>query len=162
MSSENLHNALMRPAMLQILRAAGFHNCSGTVLDVVTDLAIRYLKLLGSSTARHAYSNHNELIPTVQDVRMAMHETGMLRPQMGINEERAKGLVEVNGQMVPFEDMRGVEGFIKWARGPANREIRRIAGLVSGSGDITEVAILEDHEDYISGTFLPPRFRRKC
>jgi transcription initiation factor TFIID subunit 3 len=154
MSSVNLQNALMRPAVLQILRAAGFHNSSGAVLDVMTDLAIRYLLLVASSTAQNAFNNHNDYVPTIQDVRMALLEVGALRPQMSVLEERAKGSDQVNGQSVPFEDLRGVEGFLNWAKGPANREIRRIAGLASGPGDVVEVGGLDEHEDYVTSEIL--------
>ena len=151
MSSINLQNALMRPAVLQILRAVGFHNTSGAALDVMTDLAIRYLLLLASSTAQYSFHNHNDYVPTIQDVRMALLEVGALRPQMSVLEERAKGSVNDNGQTVPFEDMRGVEGFLNWAKGPSNREIRRIAGLASSSGDVGEVGVLDEHQDYVTG-----------
>lgn len=150
MSSLDFQNALMRPAILQILRAAGFHNSSGTALDVITDLAVRYLMLLASSTAQNAFNNHKDHLPTIQDVRVALLEAGALRPQMSALEEKAKGSVELNGQSVPFEDMRGVDGFLIWARGPSNREIRRIAGLASGPGDVVEVGGLDDPEDYVT------------
>jgi transcription initiation factor TFIID subunit 3 len=155
MSSINLQNALMRPAVLQILRAAGFHNSSMAALDVMTDLAIRYLSLLAFSTAQNAFNNHEDYIPTIQDVRMALLEAGALRPQMSVLEERAKGLVKVNDESVPFEDMRGVEGFLNWARGPSNYEIRRIAGFASGSGEMVEVGV-EEHEDYVTGLISEP------
>jgi transcription initiation factor TFIID subunit 3 len=150
MSSINLQNALMRPAILQILRAAGFHNSSIAALDIMTDLAIRYLSLLASSTAQNAINNHDDYTPTIQDVRIALLEAGALRPQMSVLEERAKGLIKLNGESVPFEDMRGVEGFLSWARGPSNREIRRIAGLASRPGEMPEVGV-EEHEDYVTG-----------
>lgn len=140
----------MRPAVLQILRAAGFHNTSGAALDVMTDLAIRYLLLLASTTAENAFNNHDDYVPTVQDVRMALVEVGALRPQISVLEERAKKPVMVNGRIVPFEDMRGVEGFLRWARGPSSREIRRVAGLVSGPGDVIEVGVLDEHRDYVT------------
>ena len=155
MSSTNFQNALMRPAVLQILRAAGFHNSSTAALDVMTDLAIRYLLLLASSAAQIAFNNHQDYIPTIQDVRMALLEAGALRPQMSVLEERAKGEVEVDGQSVPYEDMRGVEGFLNWATGPSNREIRRIAGLAAGPGDVVDVGLLDDHEDYVTGEISP-------
>jgi transcription initiation factor TFIID subunit 3 len=150
MSSISFENALIRPAVLQILRAAGFHNSSGAALDAITDLAIRYLLLLASSAAQHSFNNHSEYTPTVQDVRMALLEVGALRPQMSVLEERAKGLVKVNGESVPFEDMRGVEGFVSWATGPSCREIRRIAGLASGSGEVVDAGVIEEHEDYVT------------
>ncbi len=154
MSSNNLQNALMRPAVLQILRASGFHNSSGAALDVMTDLAIRYLSLIASSAAQNAFNTHNDYVPTVQDIRMALLEVGALRPQMSVLEERAKGSVHIHGQRVPFEDMRGVEGFLNWARGPSNREIRRIAGLASAPGEVVEVGALDEHEDYVTSETL--------
>lgn len=151
MSSVDLHLALLRPAILQILRAAGFNYTRPTVLDSVTDLAARYLLLLASTTAQHALNIHNDPVPTVQDVRLALLEVGAFRPQLSVLEERAKGTEEVNGETVLFEDMRGVDGFINWARGPVNKDIRRIAGLVNEAGTAEGLAILDDEEDYITG-----------
>jgi transcription initiation factor TFIID subunit 3 len=79
MSSINLHNSLLRPAVLQILRAAGFNYTRNAVLDTVTDLAARYLVLLASATAQHAFNNHNDYVPTIQDVRLALLEVGAFR-----------------------------------------------------------------------------------
>jgi len=150
MSSLNVHNSLLRPAVLQILRAAGFNYTRTAVLDTVTDLAARYLLLLASETAQHAFNNHNDYVLTVQDVRLALLEVGALRPQLSILEEKAKGVVEINGETVPFEDMRGVDGFVNWARGPANKEIRRIAGLVNEAGSGEGLAVVEEEEDYVT------------
>jgi len=150
MSSINLHHALLRPAVLQILRAVGFNYTRSIVLDTVTDLAARYLLLLASTTAQHAFNNHNDYVPTVQDLRLALVEVGALRPQLSVLEERAMGTEEINGETVLFEDMRGVDNFMKWARGPVNKEIRRIAGLVNEAGTAEGLAVLEDEEDYVT------------
>ena len=158
MSSFNLQSSLLRPAVLQILRAAGFNYTRAAVLDTVTDLGARYLLLLASATAQHAFNNHNDYAPTVQDVRLALLEVGAFRPQLGVLEERAKGVEEVNGETVPFEDMRGVDGFVNWARGPVNKEIRRIAGLVGEVGGGESLAVLEEEEDYVTGESLLFRF----
>ena len=151
MSSASLHNSLLRPAVLQILRATGFNYTRNAVLDTVTDLAARYLLLLGSATAQHAFNNHNDYVPTVQDVRLALLEVGAFRPQLSVLEERAKGVEEINGETVPFEDMRGVDGFVNWARGPANKEIRRIAGLAGDTGAGEGLSVLNEEEDYVTG-----------
>jgi Bromodomain associated len=155
MSSVNLHNSLLRPAVLQILRAAGFNYTRNAILDTITDLAARYLLLLASATAQHAFNNHNDYVPTVQDVRLALLEVGAFRPQLSVLEERAKGVEEINGETVPFEDMRGVDGFVNWARGPANQEIRRIAGLVGEAGAGEGLAVLDEEEDYVTGESDP-------
>ena len=149
MSSGSIHNALLRPAVLQILRATGFNSTKPAVLDTVTDLAARYLVLLASHAAQNAFNNHNDYVPTVQDVRLALLEVGALRPQMTLLEERARGTELVGGEMIPFEDMRGVEGFINWSKGPVNKEIRRMAGLAM---PIAEVGLaLDEAEDYVTG-----------
>ena len=136
---------------LQILRAAGFNYARPAVIDTVIDLAARYLLLLASSTAQNAFNNHNSFVPTIQDVRIALYEAGALRPQLSVLEEEAKGLEEKNGEMVPYEDLRGVDGFVGWAQGQANKEIRRVAGY-GVDGEVGEIAAgLDDQEDYLTG-----------
>ena len=155
MTSADLHTALLRPAVLQILRAAGFSYAKPAVIDTVTDLAARYLLLLASSTAETAFNTHNSFVPTIQDVRLAMSQAGALYPQMSAAEERMRGDVQVaEGVYVPFEDLRGVEGFVNWAHGPVNKEIRRIAGF-GDDVNVEEIAAgLDDKDDYLSGKFL--------
>lgn len=125
-----LHHALLRPCILHILRAAGYHSTRSSVLDTVTDLAARYMYILAQSTAAHADLNHADLDITIQDVRMAMQDCGALMPEKAIEEQEFYG----------EEDMRGVEGFLAWAMGEGNKEIRRIA-LADGG------------EDYLTGVF---------
>ena len=151
MSTNGLHNALLRPVVIQILRAAGFNNARPSVIDTVTDLAARHLLLLGATTARAAFSNHNNYVPTIQDVRMALLETGALYPQMSVLEEEAKGTEFVNGEEVPFEDLRGTEAFVNWARGSVNKEIRRVAGVSAAGKDLADVNLMDDGEDFLTG-----------
>ena len=142
MATENLHNSLLRPPIIQILRAAGFHSSRPSALDTLTDLAARYLFLLASSTAGHAQNSHEEYpIPCIDDVRMALYEAGALRPQLSQMEEQARG----------EEDMRGVEAFLAWFNGPVNKEISRIAGFLASQGDVLDADSL-GKEDYLSGT----------
>ncbi|OAP63966.1 hypothetical protein AYL99_03193 [Fonsecaea erecta] len=151
MTSADLHTALLRPAVLQILRAAGFSSARPVVIDTVTDLAARYLLLLASSTAQNAFNTHNTFVPTVQDVRLALAQAGALVPQMNTVEESLKGDVEiVEGVWVPFEDLRGVEAFVNWAHGPINKEIRRIAGFGDDANVEEIAAVLDEQEDYVS------------
>lgn len=152
--SQNLHRALLRPAVIQILRATGFTNARQSVIDTVTDLASRYLFLLAASTAENAINNHGDNVPTVQDVRMAMAQAGGLRPQMTTPQEDARGWERIQESWVPFEDLRGIEAFLKWAQGPGNGEIRRIAGLMSSEKEGADVVLAEDNEDYLTGEKL--------
>ncbi|KAL2444377.1 hypothetical protein ABEF95_016470 [Exophiala dermatitidis] len=149
-SSNELHAALLRPAVIQILRAAGFGYARPAVIDSLTDLAARYLVLLASSTAQNALNLHNTPVPTIQDVRLALCQAGALVPQMSTVEESLRDEVEVDGVMVPFEDLRGVQGFVNWAQGPVNKEIRRVAGFGDDT-NLEEIAAgLDDQEDYLS------------
>ncbi|KKY24491.1 putative bromodomain associated domain protein [Phaeomoniella chlamydospora] len=133
MSPSDLHTALLRPAVIQILRAAGFNNARPS-----------------SATAQAAFSNHNSFVPTVQDVRLALLEAGALFPQMSVLEEEAEGSEDINGEIVPFEDLRGVESFVNWARGPVNKEIRRVAGVAASGKDLTDVNLIDDGEDFLT------------
>ncbi|KAK3896921.1 hypothetical protein C8A05DRAFT_39533 [Staphylotrichum tortipilum] len=54
-----LYHALLRPAVLQILRATGYHSAKTSVLDSVTDLAARYFLNLCHVTAVYATHNSN-------------------------------------------------------------------------------------------------------
>lgn len=124
-----LHHALLRPCILHILRAAGYHSTKPSVLDTLTDLAARYIYMLAQTTATYNELNNDEFEVSIKDVRMAMQNCGSLEPD---------SLLEVEGE----EDMCGVDEFIAWAMGKANKEIRRIA-LDAGDGK----------EDYLTGLF---------
>ncbi|KAK3498218.1 hypothetical protein B0T13DRAFT_254359 [Neurospora crassa] len=117
-----LYHALLRPSILQILRAAGYHGARTSVLDSVTDMAARYLDALCRLTATFAAHNNEEpetgeLVPTIVDVRMALQQIGALLPEKSELEQLYNGV----------EDTRGVDAFVAWAAGPVNKEIKRIA-----------------------------------
>lgn len=141
MSSNALHIALLRPPILHILRAAGFHATRPAVLDTLVDIAARYLTLLATKTASLALKNHNDMTPTITDVRMALHEVGALWPQISMTEE----------QFQQEEDIRGVDSFIDWIKGEGNREIRRIAGLTAEPGEVVDIEAPGEREDFLTG-----------
>lgn len=62
-----LFHALLRPAVLQILRATGYHGAKTSVLDSVTDLAARYFFHLCELTALYATHN-NDSIPEDEEL----------------------------------------------------------------------------------------------
>lgn len=152
MTASDLHSALLRPAVLQVLKAMGFSLAKPAVVDTLTDLTARYLLLVASETAHLALNNHGDSQPTVQDVRLALEKVGALGPQMKTTEEAAKGYEKVDGVLVPFEDLRGVRNFVKWAEGPIHREIRRVGGLDGGEeNNIADlVADMAENEDYVT------------
>lgn len=152
MTASDLHSALLRPAVLQVLKASGFSLAKPAVVDSLADLAAKYLLLVASESAEFALSNHGDNQPTVQDVRLALEKVGALRPQMKATEEFAKGTEMVDGVLVPFEDLRGVRSFVKWAEGPIHKEIRRVGGLDGGDTDnVADLAAgMEENEDYVT------------
>jgi transcription initiation factor TFIID subunit 3 len=93
-------------------------------------MAARYMYLLAQSTAIHAANNDDQLEVSIEDVRMAMQDCGALAPETLLENEDHVG----------DEDMSGVDDFLAWATGKANKEIRRIA-LEGGDGK----------EDYLTG-----------
>ncbi|KAF2662737.1 hypothetical protein K491DRAFT_644577 [Lophiostoma macrostomum CBS 122681] len=164
MSSHELFNTLLRPAVLHILRAAGFHAAKGTVVDAVVDLTARYLSLVASRTAYAAYSNHNDLTPDITDVRMALEDCGLLVPTLTGSEEIWKEILrkpledydEDTGARSKeekrrlAEDTADVTDFIDWVKGDNNKEIRRIAGVLKPPQSTTETLDHVEMEDYLS------------
>ncbi|KAL9577184.1 MAG: hypothetical protein Q9203_007556 [Teloschistes exilis] len=142
MSSHALYTSLLRPPVIHILRAAGFHTTKPAVLDTLVDLAARYITLLASRAAAHAQESHNDHILTITDVRMALQDVGALWPQKSAMEEHIMG----------EEDMRGVEAFVKWMKGDEHREIRRIAGLIDSEAAMPGVDMPTEKEDFLTGT----------
>ncbi len=140
MSSHALYTSLLRPPVLHILRAAGFHATRPAVLDTLVDLAARYLALLATTAASHAMINRSDPTPTVMDVRMALQDVGALRPQISIMEEQYRG----------EEDLRGMNAFIAWMEGEGNTEIRRIAGLAREEGEVVDVEAMGEKEDFLT------------
>ncbi|AEO54106.1 hypothetical protein MYCTH_2296260 [Thermothelomyces thermophilus ATCC 42464] len=59
-----LFHALLRPAVLQILRATGYHAAKTCVIDSVTDLAARYFLHICHLTAVFATHNNEGLPPS--------------------------------------------------------------------------------------------------
>ncbi|KAJ5091133.1 hypothetical protein NUU61_006003 [Penicillium alfredii] len=140
MSGSNLHGALLRPPIIQILRAHGFHSTRPSVLESLSDLTARYLMILASSTAAHAANSHAEdPSPVLEDVYQALQDAGAIRPQLREWEEEWAG----------EEDLRGLESVLGWITGPAHREIRRIAGFVPSEGDMVDPDAIEK-EDYLT------------
>ncbi|KAF2806902.1 uncharacterized protein BDZ99DRAFT_500940 [Mytilinidion resinicola] len=167
MSSNTLHNSLLRPAILHILRAAGFHAAKPSVLDTLTDITTRYILLLASRTAENAVANHNTPEPDITDVRMALQDCGLLVPSLTPGEEAWKemlrkplaeypernGLREKERIKRDEEDTQDVKAFLDWIEGEQNREIQRIAGLgAPPPAAITTTADLDskEMEDYLT------------
>ncbi|KAJ6790328.1 hypothetical protein PWT90_10965 [Aphanocladium album] len=124
-------HALLRPAILQILRATGYHATRPAVLDSLTDLAARYMLLLCQHTAHHAASNHAETSQaddfTITDVRLALQDVGAFGAERTVTEEEWFG----------EEDVHGVEEFIAWFAGQRMKELMEF-GNADGESEATD------------------------
>jgi len=167
MSSDDLFRTLLRPAVLHILRASGFHYGKSSAVDTVVDLTVRYISLLAERTAYNAYSNHNDSTPNITDIRMAMQDCGLLVPTLTAGEEEWKQILrkpldfyrEESGaraaeeQRRDAEDTADVKEFINWVKGDQNKEIRRIAGtlkpIATSQVDLDQLEM----EDYLNSMF---------
>ncbi|OWY43707.1 bromodomain associated-like protein [Alternaria alternata] len=165
MSQNDLFLNLLRPAVLHILRATGFQHGKPSAVDTIVDLTARYLSLLAERTAYNAFSNHNDLMPDVSDVRMAMQDCALLVPTMTAGEELWKeilrkpldeyneetGARENEAARRDAEDTADVTEFIEWVKGDQNKEIRRIAGIYKPvATNPTEQLDQEEMEDYLN------------
>ncbi|KAG5944959.1 hypothetical protein E4U53_006783 [Claviceps sorghi] len=118
-------HALLRPSILQILRASGYHAARPSVVDSLTDIAARYLTALCLSTASHAIHNHGDAGDySVVDVRMALQDVGALQPQRMVS-----GLDGGEDK----DDGRAVDEFVAWFSGPRMRELMDMG---TGDGEI--------------------------
>ncbi|EMD63255.1 hypothetical protein COCSADRAFT_120473 [Bipolaris sorokiniana ND90Pr] len=165
MSQNDLFLSLLRPAVLHILRATGFQHGKPSAVDTIVDLTARYLSVLAERTAYNAYSNHNDLIPNITDVRMAMQDCALLVPTMTAGEELwkeilRKPLEEYNAETGAreneaarrdAEDTADITEFVEWVKGEQNKEIRRIAGTYKPvPTNPTEQLDQEEMEDYLN------------
>ncbi|KAI0535931.1 hypothetical protein GGR58DRAFT_477068 [Xylaria digitata] len=142
-----IHLALLRPAILQILRAQGYYASTPSTIDCLTELAGQYLYNISKRTAEHATSN-NYLgppgTPDVVDVRLALEEMGALCPGTDpapptkrrrlMPNDAANSDETLHEYDDEAEDTRGVDEFIRWATGRKNQRIRKIAGVVAPPG----------------------------
>lgn len=128
-------HALLRPAILQILRSTGYHSAKPSVVDSLTDIAGRYLAVLCEKTASHAIHNKGDAGDyTIVDVRLALQEVGALLPEKTATEQSWLG----------EEDTTGVDEFIEWFSGQRMTELMEM-GI--GDGEI-------DATDYLNGEFF--------
>ncbi|ORY65831.1 uncharacterized protein BCR38DRAFT_167046 [Pseudomassariella vexata] len=138
-SPSTFYHALLRPTVLQILRAQGYYSCSPTVLDTITELAGRYLTKLSQSTVFFAeQNNENPNEPTLVDVRMALESCGVFGPAAdSVAEEWRRE-----------EDTKAIESFIRWAKGKKNAKIRKTANALQQTGSLE--AVDEPMTDYLA------------
>ncbi|KAI0460155.1 hypothetical protein F5B21DRAFT_498757 [Xylaria acuta] len=163
-----IHLALLRPAILQILRAQGYYASTPSTIDCLTEIAGQYLYTIAKRTAEHATMNNYvgpPGTPDVVDVRLALEECGALclgaSPAPSAKRRRLSHSDVVDndktlqGDDDEVEDTSGVDEFIRWATGRKNQRIRKIAGVVAPPGVIVagvegeDGAVEERPSDYL-------------
>ncbi|KAI0482306.1 hypothetical protein GGR56DRAFT_684926 [Xylariaceae sp. FL0804] len=167
-----LYHALLRPAVLQILRAQGYYASTPATMDALTELAGHYLALIAARTAVHAAHNSNDIYSNpIGPGAGAGAGVGFFGGSggggggggLGVGGGLAPTVVDVRlaledvGALLPErelvsqelagrEDTRGVDEFVRWAAGRRNQRIRRVAGLIAlpGGGSAATAAAGED------------------
>lgn len=143
MSEKQLLHALLKPAVLQMLRAAGFQGTKPAVADTLTEITARYIMLLASQAMAFAHLNHGDTIPDITDTRMALMNCALLQPSQTASEEMWKELLRQPIDEIPEgsvlrkkeaekrdeEDTHEIKAFVNWFDGPVYKEQMRIAGL---------------------------------
>lgn len=76
---DELHHALLRILMAQILKASGFDKCKPSTLDTITDVYIHFLQLLLQHCVKYQNQCHGELMD-IRDITLAMLEVGLIKP----------------------------------------------------------------------------------
>lgn len=134
MTTSAIFHAFLRPAILQILRATGFHSTKPAVLDSLTDLAARYMLALCESTAKHATDNEGDAADfSAVDVRLALQDVGAFLP--------SSGKVDEDGEWRGDDDTRGIDEFIAWF---SSQRMKQLLEFGNSEGD-TEAT------DYLNG-----------
>ncbi|RDI80114.1 Dolichyl pyrophosphate Man9GlcNAc2 alpha-1,3-glucosyltransferase [Venturia inaequalis] len=167
MSEKQLHHALLKPAVLQMLRAAGFAGTRPAVADTLTEITSRYIMLLASQAMAFAHLNHGDPIPDITDTRMALMNCALLQPTQTASEEMWKELLRQPIEEIPEgsvlrkkeaekrdeEDTHEIKAFINWFDGPVYKEQMRIAGLAKENvpaEQVVEGIELVKHVDYFT------------
>jgi transcription initiation factor TFIID subunit 3 len=153
--ARTLHSSLLRPAILQILRASGFHAARPSVVEALTSIAASYIHLLAIRTHAYALSNHDTVPPDVTDVRMAMADVGAVVPGLTASEEVWKEILEREGNVYGCgaEALDEVRHFVDWVHGTVVKEQKRIAGFIGDEATV-ELEVQEPKEDYVTGMSL--------
>jgi transcription initiation factor TFIID subunit 3 len=136
---------LARISAAQILRAAGIDRTKPSTLDVLTDILVRYLHLLGTQSMAFALAAGRPE-STIRDVRLAMEEIGLLAKSQLVSKKRIgrvarqrEGAHQVDendtdpdGEDECDECAESLERLLNWFKGPQATECRRVAGASSG------------------------------
>ena len=139
--------SLARISAAQILRAAGIDRTRPSTLDVVTDILIRYIHLLGTQSMSFAlHAGHTE--SNIRDIRLAMEDIGVIARGRLVSKKRIRRIVrkrkseevemededdsDPDGEDEDDESTETLERLLNWFKGSQAAECRRVAGASSG------------------------------
>ena len=137
---------LARISAAQILRAAGIDRARPSTLDILTDILIRYLHLLGSQSMEFALAASRR-DPNIRDIRLSMEEVGLIargrlvskkrarriwRKRHGIHDEHDENDSDPDGEDESDQSTESLERLLNWFKGPQAAECRRVAGVSAG------------------------------
>lgn len=158
MTYKKFHLALLRPAILQALRAQGYYTCKPSVLEFFTEIVADYIYNAAVATRKAMEHNHPDDPSgvTLPDLRQGLEHMGAFCRDENKREDR-----DYDGD----PELRGIEKFKDWFDGKQNLRITRIAEAFNQTGLLLEAAPLEEGKkvekppiDYLSREF----FRRSC
>lgn len=106
--------ALLRISIAHILKATGFDKCRPSILNVVVDLYIHYLREVVSKAQRYAVARtHCTNVMEAQDVLQAILETQLIKPLTGESVLDPHDLPEAPS--VEY-NTQSLESFLRWLR----------------------------------------------
>lgn len=136
MTPKKFHLALLRPAVLQILRAQGYYTCRPSVLDQFTEIVGDYILQTAIATRKAMEHNHPDTPEvTLPDLRQGLEYMAAFNRDENKAEDR-----KYDGD----PELRGIEKFKDWFNEKQNQRITRIAEAFQQTGILLEAAPLEE------------------
>ncbi|ETS88059.1 hypothetical protein PFICI_01887 [Pestalotiopsis fici W106-1] len=136
MTQKRFYLALLKPAILQALRAQGYYSCRPTVLDFFTEVVADYIYNTAVATRKAMEHNHPEDPQvTLPDLRQGLEYVGAFACDENKREDR-----DFDGD----PELRGIEKFKEWFDGKQNQRITRIAEAFTQNGLLLEAAPPEE------------------
>lgn len=149
MTYKKFHLALLRPAILQALRAQGYYTCKPSVLEFFTEIVADYIYNTATATRNAMEHNHPDTPEvTLPDLRQGLEYMGAFTRDENKREDR-----NFDGD----PELRGIQNFKDWFDGKQNQRMTRIAEAFNQTGLLLEAAPLEEGQkvekppiDYLS------------
>ncbi|VEU22235.1 DEKNAAC103258 [Brettanomyces naardenensis] len=113
LSAFNFH--LLRVTLVQLLKAHGFDRSDNRALDVITDLCVKYLRLLTLTVLKYT-ELRNDTEPNVQDISNALIELKLISPAKRLDAFDIESLTS-----------KGIENFENWFMSEMNSRLREVA-----------------------------------